>query len=59
MGMLTGGNGQGGGASALLGGVMNTFMNGSSQGGQQGGNGQNAALGAMANMAGQFLKNRG
>lgn len=57
--MLTGGNGQDGGASALLGGVMNTFMNGGGQSGQQGGNGQNAALGAMANMASQFLKNRG
>ncbi|KAG0052125.1 hypothetical protein BGZ83_002951 [Gryganskiella cystojenkinii] len=60
MGMLTGAGGQGGGASALLGGAMNMFMNGGGgQNGQQGGNGQNAALGAMANMAGQFLKNRG
>ena len=59
MGMLTGAGGQGGsGASAVLGGVVNSFMNGGGQNGQQG-NGQNAAFGAMADMASQFLKNSG
>ncbi|KAF9195285.1 hypothetical protein BGZ51_002800 [Haplosporangium sp. Z 767] len=53
------GNGQGGGAGAVLGGVVSAVLNNGGQNGQKQVSGQAIALGAIGSLASSIIKNRG